>query len=173
VWRVAQQERERDTSAVESAGVDTSRALPNWARALADRIEVLSNRLEVPLNEDPKHADLLVLQVHLEQLQSDWEPFLADEASVLHDVDEEHWARSSKQREGAKQMIDTFLPDLNTFQRLLGAVDTHRKLTLADDLAQAEINIVFLQKKRDEFAQNRKAMVKAVVPLLNALAQLT
>jgi hypothetical protein len=38
---------------------------------------------------------------------------------VLHDVDEGHWARSSKQREGAKQAIDTFLPNLNTFQRLL------------------------------------------------------
>jgi hypothetical protein len=172
-WRVARDERDQDLPAGASADLDVGDALRNWARALADRIEVLSDQLEVPLSRNPEHADLVALQELMEQLPSDWGPFLADEDSVLRAVDEGYWERSSKKRERAAQAFDTFLRKLDGFQRLLGAVDLQRKLNLADDLEQAARNLAFLQKSREEFARELKTMITAVVPVLRVLEQLT
>lgn len=169
-WRFVQEEREQPMPA--AADADAGRALRDWARALAARIKVLSARLDVPLSQDPEPADLLALQQRMEQLRSDWGPFLADEHAVLRVVDEEYWQRSSDDRASAGHEVDTFPAKLDKFRRLLSAVDLQGKLDLTDDLALAERNIALLQERREGFGEDRARMVAGVVPLLEAIARL-
>jgi hypothetical protein len=176
-WRVAQDEREQPApSAADAdadADADASQALRDWARALAARIKALSDRLDVPLSQDPSLEDLLALQQRMEQLRADWGRFLADEdAAVLRVIDEDYWQQSSDERERARREVETFPAKLDRFRRLLGAVNLQGRLDLADDLALADRNIALLQERREQFGEDRARMVAAVIPLLAAIARL-